>query len=548
MPVDQSDVYVTMSDGIDVAVRVYRPDGPGPFPTLFAASPYRYDNDDLPQSKVFFWLETGPIPWYVGQGYAYVHLDIRGTGKSGGRYGFMDPRERRDLYEVIEWIAAQDWSNGRVGGIGMSYYCAAQWMMLSQRPPHLTCAAAYDGHYDPYLGWAYPGGVLSTFVSHWWNNSVRVANKFPANGSGPRDVDVDIPALLLAHPERDSFWAERSFEDELAGVTIPVYSIGNWAKRELHLGGNLRAFQLLAGPKKLRLLDLPSGAVALELFETVEFHSEVLLPFYDHYLKGTDTGYLDRPEVEYTLAGNGGTHSAGRWPPEEVSYLPLHLNDDRSGSVTSVNDGGLAPARAHEAVVSYDYPGKDWLFGPVVMTPRGPDTVRETLTFTSAPLADDLDLVGPAELIVYLSSTRTDTRVIARVSEQLAQTEADRAAGQQPAAKVVTKGWLRAAHRALDDDASVPGDPRHLHTKDEPLVPGEPAELRVALIGCGHHLTRGSRIRLELSCGDTQFTDAQFAHAFTPDMVGTDFIHVGADCPSRLLLPVRDRAGLPLPS
>ena len=161
---------------------------------------------------------------------------------------------------------------------------------------------------DPYLGWAYPGGVLSTFVSHWWNNSVRLANKFPANGSGPRDLDVDIPALSLAHPERDSFWAERSFRTELAGVTIPVYSIGNWAKRELHLGGNLRAFQLLAGPKKLKLLDLPSGAVALELFETAEFHREVLLPFYDHYLKGLDTSCLDRPEVEYTLAGNGGRH------------------------------------------------------------------------------------------------------------------------------------------------------------------------------------------------------------------------------------------------
>lgn len=120
MPTDEPDIRITMSDGVETAVRVYRPDGPGPFPTLFAASPYRYDNDDLPPSKVFFWLETGPIDWYVEQGYAYVHLDIRGTGKSGGHYGLLDSRERRDLYEVIEWIAAQDWSNGRVGGIGMS--------------------------------------------------------------------------------------------------------------------------------------------------------------------------------------------------------------------------------------------------------------------------------------------------------------------------------------------------------------------------------------------------------------------------------------------
>lgn len=546
MPTDEPDIRITMSDGVETAVRVYRPDGPGPFPTLFAASPYRYDNDDLPPSKVFFWLETGPIDWYVEQGYAYVHLDIRGTGKSGGHYGLLDSRERRDLYEVIEWIAAQDWSNGRVGGIGMSYYSAAQWMMLSEQPPHLTCAAPYDGHYDPYLGWAYPGGVLSTFMSHWWNNSVRVANKFPANGSAPRDIEIDIPAVSLAHPERDDFWAERTFESTLTDVTIPVYSIGTWAKRELHLGGNLRAFQLLAGPKKLKLLDLPSGAVALQLFASVEFHREVLLPFYDHYLKGLDTDYPQRPDVEYTLAGNGQTHSADQWPPAEVGYAPLYLSDHMSGTLTSINDGGLAVAPGEDASVSYDYPREDWLFGPAVMTPQGPDTVRETLTFTSAPLTEGLDLIGPVELVVHLSSTREDTRVIARLSEQLPQSASDRAAGRQPVAKVVTKGWLRAAHRALDEEASVPGDPRHPHTKAEPLVPGESAELHVALIGCGHHFAEGSRIRLELSCGDTQFTDGQFVHAFTPDMVGADTIRLGGTYPSRLLLPFRGRTDLPL--
>jgi len=91
--VDQSDVYLRMSDGVEVAVRIYRPDSEGVYPTLFAGSPYRYDNDDLPPSMVFFWQETGPISWYVEQGYAYVHLDVRGSGKSGGEYGFLDARE-----------------------------------------------------------------------------------------------------------------------------------------------------------------------------------------------------------------------------------------------------------------------------------------------------------------------------------------------------------------------------------------------------------------------------------------------------------------------
>ena len=82
--IEEKDVQVTVRDGIRIGVRIYRPDGPGPFPTLFAASPYRYDNNILPAYPLFLWRETGPIEWYVEQGYAYVHADVRGTGFSEG--------------------------------------------------------------------------------------------------------------------------------------------------------------------------------------------------------------------------------------------------------------------------------------------------------------------------------------------------------------------------------------------------------------------------------------------------------------------------------
>ncbi|MFM0212232.1 CocE/NonD family hydrolase [Paraburkholderia sediminicola] len=541
MSIDQPDVMVPMSDGVDVAVRIYRPDGPGPFPTLFAASPYRYDNDDLPPSMVFFWFETGPIHFYVQQGYAYVHLDVRGTGKSGGEFGYFDRRERRDLYEVIEWIAAQPWSNGKVGGIGQSYYAASQWAMASERPPHLACVAPFDGHFDLYRGWNYQGGMRSNYISGWWNNSVRIANKFPANGSEPRDIPVDMPAITLQHPTFDAYWEERDFSDKLREVDIPVYSIGTWIKRERHLGGNLRAYQLVSGPKKLKVFDHVSGAEALKVFETVAFHSEVMLPFYDHWLKGLPTGYTDRPDVECALVGANRTYQTTTWPPTEVSYLPLYLAGGPTGSVTSLNDGALAAEPLEEAQsTTYSYPGANWVFGPVVMTRQGPDTVQAVLTFTSAPLEADVDVVGPIELEIHVSSTRTDMNVVSRLAEQLPQEPADRAAGRQPASKLVSKGWLKASHRALDEAQSVLGAPVHLHTTPEPLVPGQVVALRVALVGCGHRFQKGSRIRLELSCGDTTFTDSQFAHAFTPDMVGSDTVHFGLPWPSKLILPVVD--------
>lgn len=411
-------------------------------------------------------------------------------------------------------------------------------MMVSEHPPHLACIGAYDGHHDPYRGWSYTGGIYSSFTTHWWNNSVRIANLFPANGGTPRDVEIDLTSEILKHPNIDDFWLERDIYDELKKVRIPVYSIGTWAKRELHLSGNLKAYQLVSGPKKLKLLDLASGAVALQLFETIAFHNEVLLPFYDHYLKGLHTDYVQRPNVEYALVGTTEMRAAETWPPLDVSYTPVYLNADVSRSVRSVNDGGLGMEVGQAAAVSFDYPGPNWLFGPVVMGPAGPDTVQEVLTFTTPVLAQDADVVGPIELIVHLSSSRCDTNVVARLLEQEPCDEADRLAGKQPPSKVVSKGWLRAAHRAIDESESIEGDPRHLHDREEPLVPGEATEMRVALVGCGHRFKRGSRIRLEISCADTQFTDMQFAHAFLPTMVGTDTVHLGCGRPSRLLLPV----------
>ena len=122
-----------MSDGVSIRAAIFLPSGGGKFPTLFAASPYRFDNDHAPSIPMYLWRETGPVAWYLKQGYAFVHMDVRGSGRSGGTYKFLDKKEQHDLYEVIEWIAKQTWSNGKVGGIGQSYYAMTQWPRKTHR-------------------------------------------------------------------------------------------------------------------------------------------------------------------------------------------------------------------------------------------------------------------------------------------------------------------------------------------------------------------------------------------------------------------------------
>lgn len=542
--IDELGVSIRMDDDVDVSVRIYRPEGEGPFPTLFAASPYRYDNDDVPPTMVFFWHEVGPIHWYVSRGYAYVHLDVRGTGRSDGEFGFFNRRERRDMHDVIEWIAQQPWSNGKVGGIGQSYYAAAQWCMAAERPPHLTCIAPYDGHVDYYRGWFYPGGIMSNFAQVWWNGSVRLANGSPFNGIEPRQISYDLVDDLMRHPQLDGFWEDRAIDAQLAEVDIPVYSVGVWIKRDLHLAGNVRGYNLVKGPKKLAFSGIPSLPQALAEFASVAFHERVLAPFYDHYLKGEDTEYMSRPPVEYFVTGKGEIASAETWPPAGVRWQDLHLRSGPTGSVTSLNDGALAlPSAAAgeepgDPATAYSYPDPEWAFGPVALTRTGPDPVRRVVTFTSDALERDILLTGAPVITLHLSSTRDDANVIAKLAVQQPQSADDRARDIQPAAQIVSKGWLRASHRKLDPAASIAGEPYHSHREPEPLVPGHVYELKIELTPLAHHVPAGARLRLELVCADSTVTDLQFTHAYTPDMVGTDTFHHSAEYPSRIALPV----------
>jgi predicted acyl esterase len=526
MRVDDS--LVAMTDGARVAVRLYRPDGPGPFPCLFAASPYRFDNDDVPETGMFLWHEIGPLRWYVAQGYAYARLDVRGSGRSEGDYGFFDRRERRDLYEVIEWLAAQPWSNGRVGGFGQSYYARSQWCMAAERPPHLACIAPYDGHIDLYGGWAYPGGIPSAFMPAWWNTIVRPINREPANGAPPREIACDLPLELSRHPTFDGYWEERDIAGALRAVEIPVYSIGVFAKRDLHLNGNVLGFQAVRGPKKLHLSGAATPVLAHKEFASTAFHERVLLPFYDHCLKGAPGSYPQRPAVEHFVYGAGRMAEAADWPPPGGTHERLYLDARPSGSVRSLNDGSLADAPPDgDGTTSYSYPDPHWAVGHVAFGPQGPDPVGRVLTFTSAPLPHDTTIAGPVELVLHLSSTRTDADVIVKLSEQRAD-----------ASTLVTKGWLRASLRALDEARSTPGAPVLTCRTPQALVSGEIVILHVPLMPAAYRFSAGARIRIEIACADSPITESQFSHIYTPACAGTDTIHHSHARPSHLLLPL----------
>ncbi|MGC1780070.1 MAG: CocE/NonD family hydrolase [Xanthobacteraceae bacterium] len=536
------EVKIRVHDGVEIAVALYMPDGAARFPVVLAPSPYRYDNNSLPAGPQFLWRETGPIELYVERGYVYAHMDVRGSGKSGGEFRLLDRYEQQDLYDVVEWLGRQEWSNGKVGGIGQSYFCMSQWWMAIQKPPSLACICAFDGLNDPYRASVYQGGMLGDFFgSYWWNQN-RIINRYPANGEYPREQPYDLNLRVQEHPAYDEFWRERCAAERLDEIEVPLYSVGVWGKVDLHTRGNIDGFRRAKGPKKLKMIGPVNAFVANREFNSRELHEKMLLPFYDHYLKGQKTEYADRPTVEYFVRGAEAVRACETWPPPGVRYVTWHLSGQKSGSVTSLNDGTLSREAASGGdKTSYAYPNPGWMMGVVGFGPNNtPDPARRVLTFTTAPLERDLEIAGPVKLTLYASSTRNDMDFFVKLSEQMPQAAEDRGKTLNPASYWITKGWLRASHRALDPHKSTEMEPYHSHTDPQPVEPGKIYRFDISVEPMAHRFKKGNRMRLEIVNGDSVVTDVLWTHYYVPSKIGTDTIHHSTAHPSALVLPVME--------
>jgi hypothetical protein len=326
---------------------------------------------------------------------------------------------------------------------------------------------------------------------------------------------------------------------------VPLYSVGIWGKIDLHTRGNIDGFRRAKGPRKLQMRGPINAWAANAEFNGVEIHEKVLLPFYDRFLKGKESEWDRRAPVEYFVRGANVFKTADTWPPAGVKYKAWHLGAGPSGSVTSLNDGALSPTGGQGAEsTSYSYPNPGWVTGVVGFGPTGPaggfDPVRRVLTFTTAPLEKDLEIAGPIKLVLYASSSAKDTDFIIKLSEQVPQSSEDRAKGLNPQFQVVTKGWLRASHRALDPKYSTEMEPYHSHANPEALKPGEVYKFEISIEPNAFRFKQGNRIRLEIVNGDSPITDVLWTHYYQPNKIGQDTIHHSARHPSQLFLPVME--------
>jgi putative CocE/NonD family hydrolase len=565
----EHDVTVQMRDGVSVVVDIYRPEAPGRFPVLlaFAAHSKEIQGTEYPRSLPpqpawsSLWvghMEAGDTRFFVSRGYIHVIGSPRGMGKSG------DGGSRRwDSYDLIAWIAGQPWCDGNIGMVGIGAYAAEQFHAAKQHPPGLKAIFPYDprGAYGPFGGFReeYPGGVMHAF---------RYLQDHFSGAHGTKGAPGELPA------DRDRLWREamdnpdyrmyphlfhllgfkgqhmpRVFdtlidpydhaqfapdaEREVTEIDIPVYVGAGWYgyTYKIHLSGAQNYFRLLGSPKRLLFtgpahLDRPLRALRSEM-----------LRWYDHWLKGIDSGMANEPRVTYWLMGANEWRTAEDWPIPETRWTRLYLN-----SWERLTPQPFLPDSVDDVLPPDAF---------VQMPPTQTNTIAR-LRYLSEPLARDLQIAGPIVFNFWAAIDQDDTNwiIVLRdvgpdVSVRTAR-EGERATSDDLPERELTRGWLKASLRALDPDRSLPWKPWHRLTREaqSPVTSGEIVEYSVEILATANLFKAGHRICLEITSldlptGVSGATNVEYVpYHIASSRTTLHKIYHDARHPSHLLLPV----------
>ena len=561
------DIPIAMSDGLVLRANVYRPVEPGRYPVIMSHGPYGKDLhfEDGYKSAWDIMVQRGPsafansnnryLSWevvdpekWVPDGYVVVRIDSRGAGRSPGFIGNRSAREMQDFHECIAWAAGADWSSGKVGLNGISYFATNQWLVACRQPPHLAAMCVWEGYSDFYRDGARNGGILKTFFEHWYDKQIKTVQ----HGLGERGPRCRVTGQLVCGPETltedelaenrlklgeelrahvldDEWFKSRSAEFER--IKTPLLSAANWGGNSLHLRGNVEGFVRSASDAKW--LEVHGNTHWVEFY--TDYGVQLQKRFFDHFLKGARNGWDRQPRVQLNVRHPGEkfvVRHENEWPLARTQWTKFHLDF------------------AHEALTTRP---------PGTQESVSFETMGDGLMFLTPPLQQDTEITGPSTAKLFVSSSTTDADLFLVLQVFDPQGKEVTFYGALDPHTPIAQGWLRASHRELDRDLSTAYRPYHAHRRLQPLKPGEFVELDIEIWPTCLVVPQGYRIGLavrgkdyvykgpsggRLSYMKNDFTGVgPFLHDDPQDRPesifgGTTTLHAGAGQPCYLLLPV----------
>ncbi len=495
-----------MRDGVKLASDMWLPAAPGRYPVILIRTPYLKSMTGL-QTPVFG-------RYFASRGYAVVVQDVRGRGDSEGDFNFFF-QEEQDGYDTIEWLAAQPFSNGRVGMMGVSYLGTVQWLAAKAHPPHLVCMAptAPAGRYLEEL--PFEGGA---FMHQWalnWINDVsgRISQ-------GPNLAGVDMKAVLahrplltadsamgrsmrlyrefLTNPLMTDYWKRIQFTpDDFRSITIPTLTVTGWFDGDqpgaLFYWRGLEAYGadqgqhwLVAGPWTHVQTFLGGGThlgdmdfAPASVIDTKALH----LAFFDWCLKQSAPRF-DQPKVRLYVPGAEAWQTFDHYPPEGGADRTLYLSS-----------GGRANSLAGDGALRWDAPADQppdhFVYDPKRPVPSSVDGGEgagedrrpiqrrdDVLVYTSEALTEPLEVAGNVKVKLEAATDGRDTDFTAALTDVY------------PDGRAVKLGPVVGIRR---------GRYRFGPTREVLLEPGKVATFPIELYDIAHRFEAGHRIRIEIS-------------------------------------------------
>jgi putative CocE/NonD family hydrolase len=572
----EKDIDIPMRDGCILKADLYRPEGPEKLPVLLNRTPY---DKSFPQIT----LNTLDVVRAARAGYNVVVQDCRGLFASQGTFRcFVD--EARDGHDTIEFIAQQPWANGNVGTFGASYMGATQWLAATQRPPSLKAMVPSITASDYHDGWVYQGGAFELFFSvSWLMITLGLSRLMRERAVNPKAAE-ELNALMgsidvmrermefaplcefplfrigapyffdwLAHPYYDDYWRAICIEEQHDKIDVPALNVGGW--HDIFMGGTLRNYlgmrargasanaragqRLLVGPWHHAVpfsslvghvdYGFRSGPVAID-------YDGTQLRWFDYWLKGADNGVEKDAPVRLFVMGVNEWREEKEWPPPGAEMRRYYLHS-RGKANSAYGDGALATEAPGAE------PPDSFLYNPLNPVPTAGGGLccyanalqggaldqsmvehrADVLVYSTEPLVEDLEVIGPVTMTLFASSSAPDTDFTAKLVD----------AGPCGFARNLTDGIIRARVRESQSEPKL-------------MVAGKVYEFKIDLWATANVFKAGHRVRLEISSsnfprfdrnpntGHELFTDAEMRPALQSVMHERSFA-------SYLSLPVMPR-------
>ncbi|HET8626347.1 MAG TPA: CocE/NonD family hydrolase [Thermomicrobiales bacterium] len=513
------DVPATMRDGTTLRANVYRPADEGHWPVLLTRLPY---GKDLPLGTAML----DPVQ-AARRGYVVVVQDTRGRFTSEGEW-YPFRHEGEDGFDTVAWAAALPHADGQVGMYGGSYFGFTQWSAALQQPPALQAMVPYITWADPLNGLSYRGGALELGVMASWNLQMGFDVLVRRHHGDPRALGAGITALVgeldalgaggyralpladyaplrrqevapfifdaIERPmdrDREAPWTILGRHER---VRVPTFNVGGWY--DIFLAdtiANFNAMRALGRPTKLLIgpwahgrgmnpvgeVNFGFGAQTALINLQMDLGS-LQLRWFDHWLKGLDTGIMAEPPIRLFVMGANVWRDEQEWPLARAVETPYYLRAD----------GGLNPeAPGDEAPDRYAYDPADPVptrGGATLMTPEYPpgpydqrpiEARSDVLVYRTPPLARDTEVTGPITVHLWATSSAPDTDFVARLTDVFPDGRAIN----------LTDGIIRARYRDFADGAAP-----------SLIEPGRPYEYTIDLWATSNVFKAGHRIGLDV--------------------------------------------------